>query len=184
MVPAQTKSIKDLYWGYLQVRSAPKNKANVINKALELLDRSSELNAKQIANLTYHLGRLYEETGEVDKAVSYYEKSIKLTPGYYVPYRALGFINIKNCNIYSQKMNEAAKAKNAVLHAKAFAAYKTQALKTIGYLEKSQACDPDDETLAMIKNLYKNIKDNSAIHTLNARLKVKSADCITLLDDE
>jgi hypothetical protein len=42
--------------------------------------------------------------------------------------------------------------------------------KALPHLEKAQACDPDDQTLNLIKLLYRNIKDQHGIDTLPARL--------------
>jgi len=94
---AQKPDIKDLYWDYIQVRMDTNEKTEAIEKALVLLERKSELTKTQLGNVNYHLGRLYEENGETEKAIPYYEEAIKITPGYYVPYRALGFINFKKC---------------------------------------------------------------------------------------
>lgn len=180
---AQKQDIKDLYFDYLQVRMDADEKPEAKTKAIALLDRSSELTKTQLGNVSYHLGRLYEEDGEIDKSVPYYEESIRITPGYYVPYRALGFMYYKKCADLSQKLNGIDKAKDSDGYKKASDELKALSLKTAKYLEKSQACDPDDEIFAMIKNLYKNLKDNNALATLNDRLKALSADCVTLLED-
>ncbi|UKT62946.1 tetratricopeptide repeat protein [Pedobacter mucosus] len=180
---AQKQDIKNLYFDYLQVRMDADEQPEAITKALELLNRKTELNKTQLGNVTYHLGRLYEETGDIEKAIPYYESSIKMTPGYYVPYRALGFYNFERSNSLLKKINDAILAKNNQLIATLNKDYNILALKTIAYLEKSQACDPDDETKGMIINLYKNIKNDAAIGTLDTRLKKLSTDCITLLED-
>jgi len=51
------------------------------------------------------------------------------------------------------------------------------------HLEKAQACDPSDETLAIIKTLYKNINDTEGLNKLNDRLKLLSQNCIDVLED-
>ncbi|MBC6109146.1 tetratricopeptide repeat protein [Pedobacter fastidiosus] len=180
---AQKQDIKDLYFDYLQVRMDADEKPEAKVKAIALLQRSSELTKTQLGNVTYHLGRLYEEDGEIEKAVPYYEESIKITPGYYVPYRALGFMYYKKCVALNQKLSGIDKAKDSDGYKKALDELKKSSLKTAKYLEKSQACDPDDETLAMIKNLYKNMKDDKALATISDRLKALSSDCVTLLED-
>jgi hypothetical protein len=55
--------------------------------------------------------------------------------------------------------------------------------KVLPQLEKAQACDPSDDTLALIKLLYRNIKDNSGAKSLNQRLKALGNNCIDILDD-
>ncbi|MGQ7852747.1 tetratricopeptide repeat protein [Pedobacter sp. WC2501] len=181
---AQNKSIKDLYWDYSQIRMTDTKKPKAIQMAEDLIKRTPELTKTQLGNVSYHLGRLYEETGEIEKAIPKYQEAIKITPAYYVPYRALGFIFVKKCNAIGAKMNEAGKAKDLKAHGEFYAQYKVIALKALPYLEKSQACDPDDETRTIITNLYRSLKDNAAIASLDERLKKNAADCVSILDDE
>lgn len=181
---SQNKSIKDLYWDYSQIRMTDTKKPKVIQMAEELIKRTPELTKTQLGNVSYHLGRLYEESGEIEKAIPQYQEAIKITPGYYVPYRALGFIFVKKCNAIGAKMNEAGKAKDLKAHGELYTQYKIIALKALPYLEKSQACDPDEETKAIITNLYRSLKDNTSIASLDDRLKKNAADCVSILDDE
>ncbi|SHG41902.1 tetratricopeptide repeat protein [Pedobacter caeni] len=182
-VLAQQQDIKELYFDYTQIRVDDAKGTETIDKALELLKRSTELNDLQIANVNYHLGRIYETLGSAQKAIPHYEIVIKLVPGYYVPYRALGYINLKKCDSLGLKVSESAKSQNALSNEKAFKAYKTQVLKTIVYFEKSEACEADERTLSILKHLYKNIKDTSSLATLPARLETLGKDCVTLLED-
>lgn len=179
---SQTKKIEDLYLDYTQVRNSPNRKA-AKEKALALMGRSAELNDKQIANVNFHLAGLYEENKEPELAIPHYEKVIKIVPGYYVPYRALGFIHLKKCDALGRKVSAAAQAKNAALYAETFKVYKKQALLTIPYFEKAQACDADDNTLNIITSLYKSIKEPQSITTLDARIKPLAQDCVSLLDE-
>lgn len=181
---SQTSTVKEKYWDYTQVRMVPGQQKEAITKALDLLEHKTELNEKQIANISFHLGRLYEETAQPEKSVPYYEECIKIVPGYYVPYRALAAMRLEKSNILSGKLNEAGKQKNIPLYNQYLAEYKKEALITLSYLEKAQACDPDEETLAMINFYYKSIKDSQSITTLDARLKKLAENCVTLLDDE
>ena len=181
---AQAKSIEDLYWDYTMVRMEQPKRAEAIDLSLALLNRKSELKAKQIANLTYHLGRLYEESNQMDKAIPYYETSIKLTPGYYVPYLALGSFYAKDCKEMVVKMNQAAESKDNILHGKILKEYKKLAFKAVTYLEKSYACDPDETTKGMITYLYQTSKNPDALKTFDGRIKKLSEGCVTLLDDE
>ncbi|GGI22307.1 hypothetical protein GCM10008119_01990 [Pedobacter mendelii] len=166
------------------IRMTETERPKAIALATDVLKRSSELNAKQIANATYHLGRLYEETKQMNLAIPYYEKSIQLTPGYYVPYLALGNYYFKNCKDLIVKMNAAAEAKDLTTHTKLTEDYKKLAKKTTAYLEKSYACDPDDETLKMINYLHQTSKNSAALTSLDDRIKKLTEGCITLLDDE
>lgn len=181
---SQTQDIKDLYWDFLQIRLEVSEKSKAINLAEALIKRSSELNQKQIGSVTYHLARLYEETDQMNLAIPYYEKSIKMTPGYYVPYLALGNHYFKDCQAMIKKMNAAVDSKSVVIYGKLVEDYKKLSTKTAAYLEKSYACDPDDSTKGIITYLYQTSKNNAALQTFDTRIKKLSDNCITLLDDE
>ncbi|MDN3585192.1 hypothetical protein QWY86_00830 [Pedobacter aquatilis] len=181
---SQNKNIVDLYDDYTTIRMTPDEKPKAIAIGLSLLNRKSELKPKQIANVTYHVARLLEETNMMSKAIPYYEESIKLTPGYYVPYLALGNEYFKTCKELVAKMNQAADANDTALHGKLSAEYKPLANKTASYLEKSYACDPDDITKGMITYLYQTLKNTEAIKSFDTRIKQLEQGCITLLDDE
>lgn len=177
------ESIAELYKKYTISRPWDDGKLATIDLAQSLLKRSPELTNSQIANLNFNLGRLYEETKEVEKAIPYYEASLKLAPDYYVTHRALGNIYLKKSDPIVKQMNDAGNAKQMDLYGKLFAEYKELIVKAIPHLEKAQACDPDDQDLNKIKNLYKNIKDLAAINTLDERLKKLAVSCVDLLDD-
>lgn len=181
---AQTKSIEDLYWDYTIVRMEQPKRTEAIDLGLALLNRKAELKEKQLANVTYHLGRLYEESNQMAKAVPYYESSIKLTPGYYVPYLALGNYYFKDCQKLVKKLNTAVDANNIVTYGKLAEDYKKLTTKTAAYLEKSYACDPDESTKGIINYLYESSNNLNAIKTFKERIKKLSDDCVTLLDDE
>lgn len=181
---SQSKNIVDLYEDYTMIRMEQAKRSEAIAIGLNLLNRKSELKPKQIANITYHMGRLFEESNIMSKAIPYYEESIKLTPGYYVPYLALGNEYFKTCKELVAKMNQAADAKDTALHGKLSAEYKIIANKTAAYLEKSYACDPDDITKGMITYLYQTLKNAEAVKTFDSRIKKLAEGCITLLDDE
>ena len=149
-----------------------------------MLKRSSELTPKQLANVEYHLGRMYEEMGTVDSAIIHYENSLKGEPDYSVIHRALGFIYLAKTRPFVTQMNEASKAKDPAANSKALGQYKAMVQKAIPYLEKYHACEPDDETLTTITNLYKSLKDNQSIATLETRLKTLGVKCVSLLEDE
>jgi len=180
---AQEDNIDDAYLNYKVSRNV-KGNTKSIEKLSALLKRSSELSVKQVANVEYHLGRMYEEIGTADSAIVHYENSLKGEPNYSVLHRALGFIYLAKTKPAVAKMNEASKTKDAAANAKAFGEYKALVKKAIPYLEKYQACEPDDETLTTINNLYKSIKDSESLKTLDARLKANADKCVSLLADE
>lgn len=180
---AQGDNIEDAYLDYKVSRNVKGNTKST-EKLSALLKRSNELSVKQVANVEYHLGRMYEEMGTIDSAIVHYENSLKGEPNYSVLHRALGFIYLSKTKSAVAKMNEASKTKDAAANAKAFAEYKVLVKKAIPYLEKYQACDPDEQTLATINNLYKSIKDLESLKTLDARLKANAEKCVSLLEDE
>lgn len=174
----------DLYFDYTLDRMDESKNDITIKRAEELLKRSSELNDKQIANVSFHLARIYETKNLAEKSVPLYETAIRLAPGYYVTYRALGYINLKKCDTLGRKVTEYAKQKNQALYEESYKIYKAQTLKTIAYFEKAEACDPDDRTMGILNTLYKSIKDTTSLPKLQERLLILGKDCTTILDDE
>jgi tetratricopeptide (TPR) repeat protein len=181
---AQNPTKSSAYLDYMGYRNASLDKPKIIGKMKDLLAKPDQLSKKQITNVQYHLGRLYEEEGSIDSAIVYYYLSLNGEPNYEVIHRALGFIYLAKTVPVVSQMNAAAKSQNMDAHLKAFAQYKALVLKAIPHLEKYQACDADEETLTIIINLYKSIKDTVSITSIDARLKAMGTKCVTLLDDE
>lgn len=174
---------KDAYEKFTLYRTSNDDKLKQIEETLNLLKLADQLSPKQITNINYHLGRLYEEVKSPDSAIQYYEKSLVGEPNYFVIHRALGFIYLAKSTEAVEKINLTKKEADVEGNKKAIADYKTVILKAIPYLEKYQACDPDDETLTIITNLYKTLKDTTAIETLDSRLKELAKTCVSLLED-
>lgn len=181
---AQKKEkIDDAYFEYKKTRNV-KGNAESILAMQTLLERANELTLKQNANVSYHLGRMYEEMVLPDSAIQHYQNSLLGEPDYVVIHRAIGFIFLSQTKPFITQMNEAIKQKDASANAKALTQYKALIKKALHHLEKYQACENDAETLVMIKNLYKSVKDDEGLKTLDHRLKDLSVKCITLLEDE
>lgn len=161
-----------------------KGSAASIAKMKILLQQQDQLSPKQVTNVQYHLGRMHEEIGDAENALLYYEQSLKGEANYTVLRRALGFIYLSKTKPFVKQMNEANAAQNATANASAFSKYKEMVLKALPHLEKYQACEPDEDTLNIITNLYKSIKDQQSIASLPNRLKTMEGNCVTLLDDE
>mgnify|MGYP003583982640 CR=1 FL=1 len=181
---AQNKSLKEAYLEFKIYRTTDEDKPLQIEQTLALLKFGDELTAKQLTNIHYHLGKMYEEIEEFDSALVYYEKSLLGEPNYEVTHRALGFIYFAKSNRSLDQLHSVIATKDKVAYEKAFDAYKIVAKKAILHLEKYQACDPDEDTLKMITSLYHNIKDTQALATLPARLKELGKTCVTLLDED
>ncbi|WP_162796031.1 tetratricopeptide repeat protein [Pedobacter nanyangensis] len=177
------QNAKEGYQDFTVYRTT-KGDAEHIAKMKKLLQQQEQLSPKQVTNLQYHLGRMHEEIGDAESALVYYEQSLKGEANYTVLRRALGFIYLGKTKPFVKQMNEASAAKNATANANAFSKYKEMVLKALPHLEKYQACEPDEETLTIITNLYKSIKDQQSIASLPSRLKTMEGSCVTLLDDE
>lgn len=181
---AQEKSIGDRYNEVKHFRNTEGTKPKHIAMMINLLNDSSNLTLNQITTLQFHIGRSYEEISIPDSAIIYYEKSLKGEPDYEVIHRALGFIYLAKTKPFVEQMNVATKNKDALANSKAYNGYKSLVQIALPYLEKYQACSPDDETLMIITNLYKSIKDIERLKTIDARLKLLNKRCVTLLEDE
>jgi tetratricopeptide (TPR) repeat protein len=147
-----------------------------------ILPNADKLPEKARISFFFSIGKMYEDNNEPEKARPYYEKVAAAVPDYYVVHRALGYLYLENVNAIEKKLN--ASLNNKPLNDQLAAAYKNAVRKALPHLEKAQACDPSDETLAIIKVLYKNIKDPESLNSLDSRLKGLSKNCIDILTDK
>lgn len=181
---AQSQTISDAYLIFKIDRTDDSKRANTRERALELLKQASELDTVQIASLNFSIAHGYESEGRLGKAAPYYEEVIKLIPGYYVPYRALAYYNLRICETLEKKVTESIRLKDNAMNKTSLNEYNMQAKKTITYFEKTLACDTDDDTSRdILISLYKRIKAPELLTSLPSRLKALAANCITLLDD-
>jgi tetratricopeptide (TPR) repeat protein len=148
----------------------------------DLIPNVDKLKDNTRISFYYAIGNLFENDSQSVKAVEYYEKVAAAVPNYYVVQRALGYLYMKQVNEISDKLNAAKSDINE--NKRLTALYIAAAKKALPHLEKAQACDPNDDTLALIKLLYKNTRDIQGAATLNTRLKELSKNCIDLLDDK
>jgi tetratricopeptide (TPR) repeat protein len=148
----------------------------------DLIPNVDKLKNNARISFYYSIGNLFENDNQSVKAVEYYEKVAAAVPNYYVVQRALGYLYMKQVNEISDKLNTAKSDINE--NKRLTALYIAAAKKALPHLEKAQACDPNDDTLALIKLLYKNTNDTQSAATLNTRLKDLSKNCIDLLDDK
>ena len=102
-------------------------------------------------------------------------------PNYYVAHRALGYLYLTPVNTLKAKLDGTKKDSQDYINLKI--SHKSAVLKAIPHLEIAQACDPSDETLALIKTLYQSIDDTASISTLPERLAKLSKNCLDILDD-
>ncbi|WP_040625778.1 tetratricopeptide repeat protein [Mucilaginibacter paludis] len=153
--------------------------ATAFTLADQIINSKEKLPAKSEVNFYQKLGRLYETQQQAAKAIMYYERVAAAEPNYYTAQRALGYLYMQRTNELGKKLNASAANKTAYLQN--MAEYKKAVTKCLPYLEKAQACDPDDQTLNTIKSLYHAIGDDAGIKSLDGRLKQMSANCVSLL---
>ena len=183
-VTTQAQTADEVYNQYLDFNLA--RLQGETDKALtlgqDIIPNVDKLKENARISFYYSIGNLFENDSQSVKAVEYYEKVAAAVPNYYVVQRALGYLYMKHVEAISDKLNAAKSDINE--NKRLTALYIAAAKKALPHLEKAQACDPNDDTLALIKLLYKNTKDTQGAATLNARLKELSKNCIDLLNDK
>lgn len=140
----------------------------------QIMPDTARLSAKVKTSFYNSIARLYEDDSQSMLAIDFYERVITAQPNYYVAHRALGYLYIKNIPDADKPLN----------HPSTDAAYIAAVKKALPQLEKAQACDADDNTLALIKTLYKNIGDEAALKDLDKRLKELKGKCEDILSDD
>jgi len=180
---AHAQSADTVYNRYLDFNLArfQGEEDKVLTLGERVLPDADKLPEKARINFYFSIGKVYEDSGQPAKAVVYYEKVATAVPNYYVVHRALGYLYLDDVKGIEKKLNEA--TSDITLNKSLTTAYYKAAKKALPHLEKAQACDPSDETLAIIQTLYKNIKDIQGLDSLNDRLKQLSTNCIDILPD-
>jgi tetratricopeptide (TPR) repeat protein len=148
----------------------------------DIIPNADKLKDNVRNNFYYSIGNLFENDGQSVKAIEYYEKVAAAVPNYYVVQRALGYQYLKQVDELTKRLN--ATESDPKENKQVVELYEKAIKKTLPYLEKAQACDPNDDTLALIKLLYRNLKDTQGLATLNTRLSALSKNCVDLLDDK
>jgi tetratricopeptide (TPR) repeat protein len=160
---------------------------NALELGEQLMPNADKLTDKARISFYYSLGNLYENDSQSVKALPLYEKVAAAVPDYYVVQRALGYMYMKQADGIATKLNAAktnAAETNAAENKRLTDLYTIAIKKVLPHLEKAQACDPDTNTLSLIKTLYKNIKDDKGLSTLNSRLAILAKNCVDLLSDK
>ncbi len=176
---AHAQTADQIYDQYLDMDVARTKKE--LSKALligeSILPNASKLPEKTRIMFYNSLAKLYDDSFQADQAIIYYDKVLVAQPDYYVPHLALGYIYFNKVSDVSKKL-QIAKG-----DAKLMTDYKAMVSKALPHLEKAEACDPNDETLDMIKTLYTAIKDTAGLNTLKSRLANLSKNCVTVLSE-
>ena len=172
-----------IYNQYLDFNEAQsKNEtAKAMLKADSILHSSEKLPAKAEISFFGRLAKLYEDQHQPEKSIFYNEKVVAAVPDYYVSHRALGYLYLLPLDSLTEKINS---AKNKPADYEKFKAQYFRQIKTaLPHLEKAEACDHDDATLALIKSLYQKLNDKAGLAGLDKHLKLLRANCIDLLTD-
>lgn len=147
----------------------------------KILPDTSQLSAKARVSFLDHLAKVYLDNEENKKAEELYLKVAAAQPNYFVAQRALGYLYNQQAEDLQLKLYTTPKTDPT--YNSLFEEYKKAVLKSLPYLEKAQACDPDDDTLDLIRTLYQNIHENDRIATLPSRLSSLGKNCIDILDE-
>lgn len=156
----------DKYLDFNLARLEGRNK-DAFKLAADISSHAEELPEKSRIAFYNSLAKLYEDDDQFDKALPLYEKVAVAVPDYYVAHRALGYLYVRKANIAAGNLP----------------VYKQMVDKALPHLEKAQACDPSDETLALIKSLYQKTNNTSGLASLDTRLKQMSKSCLDILND-
>jgi tetratricopeptide (TPR) repeat protein len=143
----------------------------------KILPNVAKLSTKTQINFYNGLAKLYEDDNQSVEAIPLYEKVADAQPDFYVVHRALGYLYLKPADELYAKLQSSPGDKEIE------AQYKTAVLKALPHLEKAQACDPSEETLALIKTLYTNIKDKKGLDNLKSRLTFLAKKCVDILTE-
>lgn len=180
---AHAQTAEEVYNKYLDFNlKRLQGESDALTLGQEIIPNADKLKDNTRNSFYYSVGNLFENDGQSGKAIEFYEKVAAAVPNYYVAQRALGYLYLKDVNAISETLNAAKSDINE--NKRLTALYTVAAKKALPHLEKAQACDPSDETLAIIKMLYINTKDTQGAETLGARLKAMSKVCMDLLDDK
>lgn len=180
IVKAQTADqVYDKFLDFNDARSH-NNLEKTLTLGQQILVNVDKLPAKTRIYFYNALAKAFEDNKQFDKAIPYYETVAKAVPNYYVVHRALGYIYLIPADELYKKL-QATKDKTA--SNLLMQDYKKAVLKALPHLEKAQACDPSDETLTLIKSLYKNIKDDAGLKSLKTRLNTLSKNCLDILTE-
>ncbi|HZY39175.1 MAG TPA: hypothetical protein VFE53_21110 [Mucilaginibacter sp.] len=180
---AKAQSADSVYNQYLDFNLArfqgQQDRAAVLGE--NLIPLADKLPEKARTSFYFSIGKIYEDDEQPDKALPFYEKVAVAVPDYYVVRRALGYIYLDKAKAIEDKIS--LQTTNSSTADSLKGAYLKMVQKTLPHLEKAQACDPSDDTLAIIKTLYEKINDSKGLAALDDRLKQLAKSCVDVLSD-
>ncbi|MFB9843210.1 tetratricopeptide repeat protein [Mucilaginibacter ginsenosidivorans] len=147
-----------------------------------ILPDTAKLEPKARIAFFAKLAKVFDDVEQDADAVIYYEKVAAAEPNYFVVQRALGYLYNDRAEDIQLKLYRTPTTDPS--YPQIADVYKKAVLKALPYLEKAQACDPDDDTLDLIKTLYLNTGDKKGLQSLSSRLPAMAKHCVDLLDDK
>ena len=143
----------------------------------------SDLSVRKKAIIYYKLADYYEKKRNNQKlAIVNYEKSLTYEPNYYVPHLALGYLYLDKANLIGLKAN--AEKTDLTLKNKYNADYKSILRIVIPHFEMALACDPNEQVLGSLKNIFNALKDTESTKTLDTKLALLNYNCIDFLSED
>lgn len=133
-------------------------------------------------NFFAKLAKAYDDIDQDSTAIIYYQKVDAAAPNYFVAQRALGLLYNETAENIQLKLYIT--PKDNPDYKSQFTKYEKAVRKALPHLEKAQACDPDDDTLDLIKTLYRNVNDDAGYSAFNKRIPDLSKKCVDLLEDK
>ncbi|RYD95046.1 MAG: hypothetical protein EOP54_16480 [Sphingobacteriales bacterium] len=165
-------------YGDLNIAVLEGRQYDAVELVEQIIPDTAALPAKTRINFYNIAGKLYDDDGQSLKAIAYYKKVVTAAPDYYVAHRALGYLYLKQVEAARKKLNASNRNKQANT------AYVNAVRLALPHMEKAEACDPSPETREVITVLYKGIKDEEGLSSLNSRLSKAGKNCADLLDAE
>lgn len=180
-VKAQTTDSLTTKLGDFDLARFNDNPLGAVQIGEKILPDTAQLSPKARISFLDHLAKAYIDNEQDKKALELYQKVAAAQPNYFVAQRALGYLYNEDSKDIQLKLYITPKTDPA--YNNLFAEYKKAVLKSLPYLEKAQACDPDDDTLDLIRTLYQNIHESDQIASLPTRLSSLGKNCIDILDE-
>jgi tetratricopeptide (TPR) repeat protein len=148
----------------------------------QILPDTGKMTSGIRTNFFAKLAKAYDEIDQDNTAIIYYQKVDAGAPDYFVAQRALGLLYNENAEDIQLKLYIT--PKDNPNYKSLFSQYEQAVRKALPHLEKAQACDPDDDTLDLIRTLYRNINDEAGYTAFLKRIPDLAKKCVDLLEDK
>lgn len=179
---AQQKSedLENLYEDFLKSR-LNQDYNSAITLGERILPQKSNFSEKRQLAFAYTLAKMYEDNHLIEKAIPLYQEVLTKEPNYYVPHRALGFYYLNKSNELVPQLKA---ANNSTEQRKQqMEKYSALLLQALPHLEKAYACDPDDETLRIIRNLMTTVGPKAKAQEFESRITQMKEKCASILTE-